>query len=342
MIRSGAQKENLARATPVKLQPVNSTQPTTTKQERGNDFFFAEFNRTTGAQMRAKRAQKLPGDEVSNNYMPEAGIRSHQKNIRGPVPEFQTPVVQQVGYGHSSAQKKGLYDMSIYIDPNTIYRPKMNETGYINNDGSGARNGRSPNRNHDDFSNHNQAEKSLSGAKLKESFWAGREPLRPPSPPRFMIPKQIDEQLEPELVHPKKQVNYTELPTGGRSSPWRDDIQRKKAQEKKEREMREAAERLRQEQEEIFFKKRKSWEENMFEGESAIPKYPVISKGSGGKYPNPEEMFTQYREIQKMHQVKMEHRRHANSSLWANQTEPFGNHRSSSNIPEKSMERLRR
>ena len=80
--------------------------------------------------MRAQKAKMFPGDEVSNPNGPEAGIRFHQKNIRSPVTEFQTPVVQPMGYTRDTSGKKGLYDMSIYIDPNTIYRPKVNATGY--------------------------------------------------------------------------------------------------------------------------------------------------------------------------------------------------------------------
>ena len=157
------------------------------KPEKGNDLFFADYSNTTGARMRAEKARKYPGDEVSNHYAPEAGIRSHQKNIRGPIVEYQTPVVQPVGYGHQTPAKKGLYDMSIYIDPNTIYRQKMNGTNFSDQETKGL----SGAKGNGGFSQApiTSVAPVNNPASLKESFWAGREPLRPPSPPRFMLPK---------------------------------------------------------------------------------------------------------------------------------------------------------
>ena len=72
--------------------------------------------------------------------------------------------------------------------------------------------------------------------------------MRPPSPPNFaksiIDPIPIEER---DINHSNLSQNYVEISPGVRSSPWRDDIQKKKERELKERLRLEQEERIRQE-----------------------------------------------------------------------------------------------
>jgi hypothetical protein len=66
-------------------------------------------------------------------------------------------------------------------------------------------------------------------------FWAGRAPLKIESPPRFNLLPMEDFSEEiiddtPERRYP----NYVEISPGVRSSPWRDDLAKRKAIELKD------------------------------------------------------------------------------------------------------------
>jgi hypothetical protein len=54
--------------------------------------------------------------------------------------------------------------------------------------------------------------------------------------------------------------------------------------------------RIDQEREEIFFKKRRRYENEPSNSEKKASK-PLILKGQNSRYPNPEDMYNQYREM---------------------------------------------
>lgn len=149
----------------------------------------------------------------------------------------------------------------------------------------------------------------IKGASTSDDYWAGRAPLRPVSPPKFLDepPQEPVKKLREsrgDYTPERKQTNYHEILPGVRSSPWRDDPQKKKARERKEKEILEAAEKLRLQQEEIFFRKRKADKENLSRQGIESNNFATVSKTKPSRYPNPEDMYKQLREFQEMANTK--------------------------------------
>jgi len=70
--------------------------------------------------------------------------------------------------------------------------------------------------------------KIIRGASTGEDYWAGRAPLKPASPPKFLDqpPQEPLKKLREsrgDYTPERKQTNYHEILPGVRSSPWRDD-----------------------------------------------------------------------------------------------------------------------
>lgn len=128
--------------------------------------------------------------------------------------------------------------------------------------------------------------------------------MRPPSPPKLEIPPLEDQFSKRDargaVTPERKPRSYQEAQPGVRSSPWREDPQKKKAKERKEREIIEAAEKLRLQQEEIFFRKKKHNKENSQRHQLESSNYSTVSKAKLSRYPNPEDMYKQLREFQEM------------------------------------------
>ena len=71
---------------------------------------------------------------------------------------------------------------------------------------------------------------------------------------------------------------------------------------------------MRKEQEAIFFKKRRR---DLYNDEHPVqPMKPLVMKAQNGRYPNPEDMYNQFREMQDKNAARQNRRHKRGNSLW--------------------------
>lgn len=302
--------------------PVQTQAPA---QNYTNESFFNRGGIHGGQKHRANRPVEVQGMNYDMYRDPREGRYAPDLNQ---ISEHDQAFLARRGKNRTPTRRTGLFEMSPEQEP---MRSPHRDGGF-----------RSPGHNYppsrfeqnDDFVKLDRYGRPIQGGaphfeeKKPESqlYWAGRAPLRPPSPPRFDF---IEAAPEPEVKPPvsptpeKRYPNYIEVSPGVRSSPWRDDIQKKKAQEKRERELREEAERIKQQQDEIFFQKKKQRQDELNYTQAAISQLNNKSQSnlkSNSRYPNPEEMYGKFREVQEKNQALIKKHRKSDDSLWGKKT----------------------
>lgn len=308
-----------------------------------NDMFFKMGGKSTGAKMRQNRQpyeehgaahghrevkRKLFDPNNPKEYPTEAAYEAEQAYL-----------LRRANINKEKRRKKAIYEMS---PPKDEPKTNFNHERMPYKDHTPPTPRKSPYRGRNDrySQSHPQdpqtmrplpqvdrygrpiaGQEPLDEPPKKEEYWAGRKPMRPPSPPKFA--KEAELEVQEHYTPERRGPTYIEISPGVRSSPWRDDLQKQKELKRKEERRRKEVERLKQKQMEIFFNKRRHYDD-YYESESKqnIQAPPLKMKTLNGRYPNPEDMYNKYREIQKRNSVR-KHPHTRKNSLWARDMEPY-------------------
>lgn len=315
---------------PVSQYPQTAPRQAPAAQQFTNDQFFNNGRQTTGAKARNRRQ----GEEVMAHPQ---DVQRKLFNARGGPSdprEAEKAYMMRRAKGKHERFRKPIYQMSPTKDqePTNFYQQNQHKSPQREQNHQGRR---SPNRGgqHGRYNDRpEQPRLDKYGRPInapiheqeppKAEYWAGRAPMKPPSPPKFA---RAPEELEEENLSPeRRRPNYVEISPGVRSSPWRDDIQKQKELKRQEILRQEKAERLREEQNLIFFKKRRrqSFDDDEEAYHNPKSQKPLILKGQDGRYPNPEDMYNQFRQMQERNLCKPKRgaRNAGNNSIWGRES----------------------